>query len=251
MSWLQWVQHHDEVESTMQVALQAAESGAPAGTTIVAKSQRAGRGRRGRSWYSPPGGGLWMTTLLYPDPTRPAHTLSLVAGGAIWAALRQLGYTEAKLKWPNDVEARDRKLAGILLECTSLKNQPNQSVILMGIGLNLAPAETLELPEDIKERYIGLGDLLEDIPYEQVLESVVSELERATHAWQRDGLEPTFALWDEADALAGERVRAAGPDGPIEGIARGLGPEGQLKLQTADAEILIDAGEVTRVRKEA
>ena len=57
MSWLKLLQHHDEVESTMKVALQAAEAGAPAGTTVVAKSQRAGRGRRGRSWYSPPGGG--------------------------------------------------------------------------------------------------------------------------------------------------------------------------------------------------
>ena len=251
MSWLTRIERHHEVESTMQLALEAAEAGKPPGTTVVAKSQSAGRGRRGRSWYSPAGAGLWMTTILEPHPSRPSHTLSLVAGGALWTALRQLGCSEVLLKWPNDVEAQNRKLAGILLEHTQLKTRPEESVVLIGMGLNLTARSNLELPDDLKERYIGLDELMPEIPYERVLEEVISQLETATSAWVQDGLGPTFALWDQADALAGQPVSATGPDGPIEGIAQGLAPGGQLRLQTAAGEVLIDAGEVSRIQRQA
>ena len=192
-----------------------------------------------------------MTTLIYPHASRPSHTLSLVAGGAIWTALRQLGCSEAKLKWPNDVEAQGRKLAGILLEHTQLKSRPNESVVLIGIGLNITAESSLELPVEIADRYIGLNDLLPETDYERILKEVLTHLEAATAAWASDGLGPTFALWDEADALAGQSVTATGPTGPIDGIARGLAPGGQLRIQTAQGEVLIDAGEVTRLRRQA
>ena len=248
MSWLNLVEHHEEVESTMKLALDRAEAGAPSGTTIVAQSQRAGRGRRGRTWFSPPNAGLWMTTLVYPKPQAKPHTLSLVTGAALWSAIGNLGFGQAKLKWPNDIEANGKKLAGILLEHTTLKNQPAKSAILIGIGLNLSPAKSLDLPADIEERYIGLSDLVTQAPHAQVLEEVLRQLEQATTTWEQDGLSETFKIWDQADALLGETVRALGPDGPIEGIARGLAPGGQLKLETSSAELLIDAGEVTRIR---
>src|SRR5439155_1416012 len=111
------------VESTQTTAFGLAARGAPDGTVVVADHQSAGRGRRGRSWNDAPGTSLLASILVRPR-IAPAllATFSIATAVAVAEALRRATGIEARLKWPNDVLARGRKLAGILVETRILTN---------------------------------------------------------------------------------------------------------------------------------
>ncbi len=135
------------VESTQPIAFALAGDGAPDRTVVVADSQAAGRGRRGRVWQDEPGASLLVSILLRPrlSPAR-LPTLSLTAGVALAEALAGTAALAAKLKWPNDVLVEGRKLAGILLE--SRMETATAPVVALGIGVNLTQrAFPLELAE--------------------------------------------------------------------------------------------------------
>ncbi len=238
----------------MEVARARALEGAPHGTTIVAERQEAGRGRRGRSWVSQPGAGLYMTTLLWPESAPgPLYFAALVAGVAVQRAVGRLG-VGALLKWPNDVVVRrdgaDKKLAGILLEAET-SGRGARPLVLVGIGLNLSPGSSLQLPAEVAERYVGLQDL---VPAgakplrAEALAAVTEELAAWWNVWMAQGSRPVLDAFGAADALRGERVRAELPDGACEGVARGIDGEGSLIIDTAAGRRLVTSGEVVRLR---
>lgn len=255
MSFLEHIQEFGTVESTMATALQAAQNGASQGATIVAKEQTAGRGRRGRDWHSPNGGGLFATTVLYPEKGREkVHQLSLVAGVAIHRALSSLGATEAQLKWPNDILVNGKKLCGVLLECVphEAAHIAGGQIVLVGYGVNLQRAAQAGLPEELTSQYVGLGDLIANQPTARSsCETILKELEVGVLEWSTQGLATTIAYWDTADSLAGKTVQAQSATGPISGVARGLDAEGRLILETAGKTHAIDSGEVFEVREHA
>ena len=112
----------------------AADPGSPEGQVLVAEEQTAGRGRLGRSWSSVPGASLTFSVLLRPATVPAARRgwLTLLAGVAVASAVRSVAGVDAVLKWPNDVLAGDRKLAGILAE-----QSPDGSAVVIGTGLNV------------------------------------------------------------------------------------------------------------------
>ena len=119
------------IDSTNRYLLEAAREGAPEGTVAVADEQTAGRGRLGRSWIAPPGASLLVSTLVRPALAPEALSLvTMAAGLACIAAVRELGGIEAGLKWPNDVVVDDRKLAGILAE-------KDADAVVVGMGCNV------------------------------------------------------------------------------------------------------------------
>ena len=252
MSFKDHIQSFETVESTMAEALKAAQNGAPDGTTIVAATQSDGRGRRGRTWHSPKDGGLFATTVVYPQcPREKAHQLSLVTGVAIHQTLTELGAADAKLKWPNDILVDGRKLCGILLECVELKDAQgaHDQAVLIGYGLNLTASTDLDLPSDIKDLYIGLDELTQDKHTAQSsTELILEKLEAAIGDWVQNGLSATLGYWNKADALAGKQVQAQGSTGPITGEACGLDEQGRLILKDETTTHVIDSGEVLQVR---
>lgn len=133
--WAAPIESFDVIESTNDVLRERARRGAPAWSVIFAGSQTAGRGRRGHAWSSPPGN-LYMSLLLAP-PARPeTHSLvPLVAGLAVAESLVEFG-VETRLKWPNDVLAAGRKLAGVLAEASSFGDATDW--IALGVGVNVA-----------------------------------------------------------------------------------------------------------------
>src|SRR6185312_603369 len=138
MSWTELIDPRNAVGSTMEEVRFVAARGAVEGTTVWARAQTAGRGRHGRHWASPLDAGVWLTTLLRPASQPGIEHLSLVAGVAVWRALRQLGADAVRLKWPNDVVAHGRKLAGVLLEADGLGTQHPK--VFVGMGINWAGA---------------------------------------------------------------------------------------------------------------
>ena len=217
-------------ESTNDLALEAARAGAPHGATFVAEEQTRGRGRRGRVWSSPPGENLTFSTLLRPklEPER-ASSLTLAVGLAVRGAVAARVSAEVGVKWPNDVVARGRKVAGILVESQLVSGRI--TALIVGIGLNVSMRE---LPPEIAEVATSLALLgASDLDREQLLCDVLAELDRRVLAHETSGLP---ALLDELrahDALLGHRVRVEATTG----IARGIDASGALLIEDERGQV--------------
>jgi BirA family biotin operon repressor/biotin-[acetyl-CoA-carboxylase] ligase len=144
--------------STNEDAARLAESGAGEGTTIVAEAQTAGRGRYGRSWFSPPGAGLYMSVILKPaaapGPVSDVRgsdgvsLLTLATGVAVAEAIHASTGLPAEIKWPNDILVGRRKLAGILTEAASEAGMLRFIIVGLGINLRIA-AYPIELASQV------------------------------------------------------------------------------------------------------
>jgi nicotinate-nucleotide pyrophosphorylase (carboxylating) len=239
----------DSVDSTMLEARRRADAGTPEGCTVVARTQTGGRGRRGRTWYSEAGAGLYLTTFVQPPPSEHLHALALVAGVAVREAAEALGARDVKLKWPNDVVVGDRKLAGVLLESDVA---PELARVFIGIGLNLAARSSLALPEELDGIYCGLADAAgRSVTHDEALRAVLDRLEVRYGEWLVRGAEPAITAWREHDALLGSVVRAESAGGTLEGVAEGIDDGGRLRVRDEGRVVLVSAGEVVRVRPSA
>lgn len=141
--------YRETVSSTNELAKQLAQSGAVEGTVVIAEEQTAGKGRRGRTWYSPAGRGLWFTVILRPSisPVDAAKT-TLLSAVAVCRTIREMTGIRAGIKWPNDILIDDRKVAGILTEMNAEIDAVNYLVIGIGVNFNLNPQA---IPEEITE----------------------------------------------------------------------------------------------------
>lgn len=257
------------VDSTMAIAQKLASDGAPHGTWVLAEQQMAGRGRRGRAWQSALRGGVYMTLLLRPAASARLTGLPLVFGmaarDAIFETLVAHGLEDAGeaigLKWPNDIVARDRKLGGILLEADDICTP--QHTVRVGIGINVAPAMDLSLCPEVAARYIGVLELapcanntgrngLPSAPSDGRVEMWVQALAaalvrtsyRAYENWLSQGLGAIVHTWPKYDVLYNCSVEAQRGAERLVGTARGIGPDGRLRLLTASGSVWIDSGEV-------
>ncbi|MEW5889312.1 MAG: biotin--[acetyl-CoA-carboxylase] ligase [Pseudomonadota bacterium] len=231
----------DACESTNSVALERAGYGAPAGLVVASETQTAGRGRRGRTWHSLAGASLTFSLLWRFPPALPLGGLSLAVGVALARALEGQGAAGIMLKWPNDVLADGRKLAGILIEM--VPNTPGATVI--GIGLNV------QLPRALAARIaaeaIGLADLLPFAPSRNLLlGAVLKELAAVLARFEADGFPALREDWLARHAYAGAEVRLS-HDGVI--VAQGrcvdVDQDGALLLHTDRGVQRIVSGEVS------
>ena len=221
--------------STQDEAKKWVQKGAPHGALVVAEEQTQGRGRLGRSWFSPPGKNLYFTVALkLPTPSPPPNTLSLLAGVAVAEALRSQFNAQVFIKWANDVVGGDgRKLSGILVE--GFKDRSGTDWALIGIGVNVNLTEN-ELPDELREIATSLQILLgRQFDRFQVLAAILVSLEAWWEDWAEGRLEKVLKAFEAFDWLKGKRVRLTLPDGAIfEGVAIGVTKEGHLRLRLSD-----------------
>ena len=203
---------------------------------MLAEYQTAGRGRRGRAWLAPPGGAICLSlSWTFRDVPADLGALGLVIGVCELRALRELGVSGAKLKWPNDVLVDERKLGGILLELRAESGGP--ACVVIGIGLNVALGAPLLAK--IAETGIAATDLvtagLADPSRNVVAGALVDSCIRGLLEFERDGLRPFVENWRDADALEGRMVDVRGAVGEVtRGLARGVDLHGALLVETAD-----------------
>ena len=140
----------DRVDSTNAAMKRMAAEGAPQGSVLIANEQSAGRGRMGRSFYSPPGTGIYMSLLLRPHTDAQRATLvTASAAVAVAEAIEQLAGEPVQIKWVNDVLFHGRKVCGILTEASMDFESGMIDYVVLGIGVNTAvPAEGF--PEELK-----------------------------------------------------------------------------------------------------
>lgn len=140
------------VDSTNLEAKRLAEAGAPHGTLVTAEEQTAGKGRRGRSWISVPGQGVWMSFVLRPEiELENSSMLTLVAALAVEKGIKDAAGIDGRIKWPNDVLVNGKKVCGILTELSAQMDELNY--IVVGIGIN---ANMKQFPEEVREKAASL-----------------------------------------------------------------------------------------------
>lgn len=139
------------VESTNLTAKKMALEGAPAGSAVIAEEQTKGRGRMGRSFHSPPSGGIYMSFILKPrfDASK-AVLITTAASVAVCRAIEKITGISCEIKWVNDVYAKGKKVCGILTEAVTDFETGQIEHIVLGIGINYnTPAEAF--PEGLSE----------------------------------------------------------------------------------------------------
>ncbi|MDN5345181.1 MAG: BirA family transcriptional regulator, partial [Clostridia bacterium] len=205
-SWLgRNLYYYEEVGSTNLVARELADGGAPEGTVVIAESQTDGRGRRGRSWLSPPRRGIWFSVVLRPRmaPAQAAQ-LTLLAAVAIAAAIRQQTGLPPGIKWPNDLLVGGRKVCGILTEIKAEMDAIEYIVIGAGLNVNLeAPDFSPEVRPLATSLYLELGRPVTRLP---LLQGILWQLEQWYERWQEEGFPPVRRAWKEASVTLGREV---------------------------------------------
>jgi BirA family biotin operon repressor/biotin-[acetyl-CoA-carboxylase] ligase len=214
------------VPSTMDAAAALAASGAAHGVVVAADEQTSGRGRRGSSWRSPPGAGVYLSFLARPAPSSLAllPLLTLAAGVGVRAGVQKATGLEADLKWPNDVLVGRRKLAGILAEGHAIGTA--QQAVVIGVGVNVRDAA---YPADLSSRATSLeGELGHAVDRGAVIAEVLLGLWDALALLERAAGDILQAWRAASPSASGTRVEGEG----LAGTTAGIDETGALLVRT-------------------
>lgn len=197
------------------------------GDACIAEYQQAGRGRRGRKWFSPFGANLYLSMFwrLEQGPAA-AIGLSLVIGIVMAEVLRKLGADKVRVKWPNDLYLQDRKLAGILVKLTGKTGDAAQIVI--GAGINMAMRRVEE--SVVNQGWITLQEAGINLDRNTLAAMLIRELRAALELFEQEGLAPYLSRWEKLDNFINRPVKLIIGDKEIFGISRGIDKQGLYYL---------------------
>lgn len=215
------------IDSTNQYLLERIPE-LQSGDACVAEYQTAGRGRRGRKWFSPFGANLYLSMYwrLEQGPAA-AIGLSLVIGIVMAEVLQSLGADKVRVKWPNDLYLNDRKLAGILVELTGKTGDAAQIVIGAGINLIMRRVEN----DVINQGWINLQEAGISIDRNTLAVRLIKELRDSLRLFEQEGLAPYLSRWKKLDNFINRPVKLIIGDKEIFGISRGIDSQGALLLE--------------------
>ncbi len=211
---------------------------------LLAEYQSAGRGRRGRAWFAPPGGAICLSqSWSFREAPADLGALGLAIGVCLLRALRRAGL-EGGLKWPNDILVAGRKLGGILLELRAESAGP--ACVVIGVGLNAT------LGEPLRQRIATMGLPATDLASAGVTLSrnvvaaaIIDEVTQGLSRFEREALRPFIEEWRVADVLRGTQVDVQTTAGVARGLARGIDLHGALLVETPQGVRRFISGEVT------
>ena len=236
-----------EVDSTNSEAERRLAVGQEAPFAVLARTQKAGRGRLGRKWHSAPSGNLYLSLafrpFIPPDRLKP---FTLWMGLALCAHVEKSLGLKLGLKWPNDLQAPDgRKVAGMLTEARL--DADSVSELVFGVGLNLTGAPK-DFPADLRASAGSLEAALgAPLDLNREAAGVIAALFRAWEQFEEGTWSRSFRkLWSHHDVLAGKSVRVGLRGDPIAGVVDGIDDEGSLILRTGGGRrAIVSSGEVT------
>lgn len=218
------IERYAVLDSTNDEAAGRARRGEPAGLVVLAEKQRAGRGRRGRAWASPPGG-LYLSALVRPRlAAADAGRLPLAAGWAVAQTARDLGLRPS-LRWPNDVLLGRAKLAGVLCEAQLGAGEISWGVL--GIGLNRSERAVLgEVGGVSLERALG-----RPVREDEVLPGLLTHVREGLAMAEGDPA-ALVASWSRFSSMLGGQVTLLDDAGPMQGRAIAVQLDGSLEVET-------------------
>lgn len=224
------------LDSTNRVLKELAAQGAPEGTVLLAEEQTAGRGRLGRSFFSPAGSGLYFSVLLRPKKGDPQE-ITVAAGVAVARAVEKILGQSLKIKWVNDLYKDDKKVCGILAEGAA--GEEGFAWCVLGIGLNIyAPRQGFGALDAIA------GALLEGTPDDEVRAKLTAGIIEEFFALY-EGEEPYLEEYRSRSYLQGKTVTAVQGALRFKGIVRGISDRAELLLEREDGTVVpLSSGEV-------
>lgn len=235
---------YDTVDSTNNRAKQLAMDGAENGAVVLSEIQTAGKGRRGRSWCSPPGSGIWMSLILKPEfMPECAPMLTLVMAHSVAMGIREATGLEAGIKWPNDVVVNRKKVCGILTEMSAEVDYIHHIVIGCGINVNIGG-----FPDEIAQTATSLQiEAGRTFSRAAVAEHVLNWFEKDYEIFLKDlDLSGLKDIYNELLVGKDGMVRVMEPKGEYSGISRGIDERGELLVEKEDKTLQkVYAGEVS------
>jgi BirA family biotin operon repressor/biotin-[acetyl-CoA-carboxylase] ligase len=203
---------------------------------IIAGEQFAGRGRNARQWSSPAGKGIYATTLL-PMPASRLPLIPLEMANIVASFLREVFAIDARVKWPNDIHVRGRKIAGILIEA---RINEGRAFLLIGTGINVEPVEDETRPNattiaEVSPRDFRGIDVATEAFIEHLDQRLGRPLERETvlDEWRRYSIHES-----------GDRIQCLVGDRSVEGSWEGIDEHGRALLRNGGETIAVSAGDL-------
>ena len=227
------VVYHPVVTSTMDVAAELLAKGAGEGTLVLTEKQLKGRGRQGREWSSPMGGGLWMSLVLEPriSPLL-AGRLTLMAACAMAEAAEELCGLEVGVKWPNDVYLDGRKLAGVLTEMSGELDSVHYLVLGLGVNVNTSAGG---FPSPLRRTATSLlAATGKSYDRRELLAAFMRRLARYYGYLKRGNLSAMLKGWRAREISLGKRVTLSRPGQQLKGTAVDLAEDGALVIKRRD-----------------
>lgn len=237
------IHYRRTVDSTNRLARELADAGAPEGTVVLAEEQQAGRGRLGRSWVSP-AGGIWLSLLLWPRlaPHKAQLVTLLAAVAAVEATQQTTGFVPG-IKWPNDLLAGGRKLAGILTEVSAEMERVNYLVLGIGINANLVADDFQgELANSATSLLLETGRPISRVAWVQNFLAIFEEIYLEA---QEQGFAKVLDCWRRYSVTLGQEVVVSLGGRSVHGTAIDIDEQGALLVETADGLEIFLAGEVS------
>ncbi len=226
-----------ETDSTQTVAQALANRGVGEGTVVLAEGQARGKGRMGRSWFSPPGEGIWASLILRP-PISPSQAgrVSLTAALAVAEAIRTIAGLPALIKWPNDILINDKKAGGILLEISA--EMDRVKFIILGIGINVNQDK---FPGELKGKATSLKkEKGKEISRLSLLQEVLRRFDNYYFSLKGGSFEGITDRWRKLSATLERQIRVSCQGEIMEGLATAIDSDGALLLR-------LDSGFVKRL----
>lgn len=228
----------ETVDSTNRLALDLAQQAGANKTWVLSETQRAGRGRHGRDWASPPGNFYGSLLLVSPCAPETAPQLGFVAGVAVAETMIELGIADARIKWPNDVLAGGGKLAGILLEGRALGK--DRQAVAIGIGVNIVSAPVLS-----EGRAVSMRDLGVVTDRRAVFRRLSNRMAHWHRVFSRGaGFLSVRQAWADLSIAPGTQLTVKLPGATRSGRFSGIDEHGRLLLSNDGAVTRIEAGDV-------
>lgn len=243
--WGHPVLYWEMLDSTQIPAKDLARKGAPEGIVVITNCQVLGRGRMGRTWVSPPEGGIYFSVIIRPA-MRPEQiqVLSLVTAMSVQDALFSSFGIRCQLKWPNDILWNGAKICGILSEVSSEPGMVHFAVTGIGINANMI-AGSMGLESSATSLASILG---RTVHRGEIAASVISLLNKGVRRMESGGTEAVISEYSKRCDTIGKWVRVVLDDGEITGLARGVGEHGDLQVEINGDIRSFSAADITHLR---
>lgn len=240
---------YKKVDSTNDVAYSLAEKGIKEGLVILADEQVSGKGRLGRSWSSPPKGGIYMSCVLRPDII-PAEIprITLLAAVAVAKAIREFSGLMPEIKWPNDILINGKKVCGILTEMKADQDAVNFIVVGIGVNVNTPPDELPKIATSLREE-LSLTGRHDNLSRVLLARKMLERLDDEYASLKKSGFSPIIDEWKELSNIIGSRVKVITHNRTLEGQAHDIDQDGSLVVRCARGQMeKVSSGDVVIIK---
>ena len=235
------IELHDQLDSTNNRAKALAAAGAPHGLLVTADSQTGGRGRRGRSFFSPPHSGIYLSYILRPACTpEQASMMTSLTAVAVARAIETVAPAQVRIKWVNDLFLGEKKICGILSEAGMNMETGELDYIVVGIGVNVG---RMRFPPELEEI---AGSIENETGAAVSRNRLIAEISNELNALYGDLR--TGAFLEESrrrSNVIGREIRVIEGDRSYEAEALDLDGQGRLIIRRGDETVRLDYGEVS------